>query len=287
MQSIANQIYIEDQYPGVTLGAIALNHGLIQIDAPPSPEDGRSWRAALLSLSTGIERFLINIDSHPDRTLGVRAMDCTVVAHEKTAQTFRNRPNTFKSQAEETGADWESVAGLGTVRWSPPEITFTEQMVIQWNSAPVILEHHAGPASGAIWVIIPDENVIFIGDLVLKHQPPFVASANLPDWIQSIEFLLNSPYRNSLIVSSRGGLVSLKEVEAQLALMIDLHQKVEAIGKTPNGLEDVEMLIPGLIVKLAPTADRLKQYTQRLRHGLRQYYLRRYHPAGNFENEEE
>ena len=34
MQALVNQVYIEEQFPGVTLGAIALPHGLIQ-PAPP------------------------------------------------------------------------------------------------------------------------------------------------------------------------------------------------------------------------------------------------------------
>ena len=287
MHSIANQVYIEDQYPGVVLGAIALGHGLLQIDAPPSPEDGRSWRAALLSLNSGVERFLINLDSHPDRTLGVRAMDCTVIAHEKTAQAFRNRPNAFKSQPEETGADWEAVVGLGTIRWAPPEITFTERMAIQWGNMPVVLEHHPGPASGAAWVIVPESKVIFIGDLALKRQPPFLANANLVDWINSLETLLASERCKYLLVSSRGGLIELKELETQLSLIKLIHQKVESIGKTPDGMEEVESAVSGLVASINPPADRLKQYTQRLRHGLRQYYLRRYHPASNLETEEE
>jgi hypothetical protein len=46
MEEIAKNVYIEDKYPGVTLGVISQPRGLIQIDAPPSPEDGRSWRAS-------------------------------------------------------------------------------------------------------------------------------------------------------------------------------------------------------------------------------------------------
>ena len=36
MDSINKQVYIEEQYPGVTLGVIDHPRGLIQIDAPPS-----------------------------------------------------------------------------------------------------------------------------------------------------------------------------------------------------------------------------------------------------------
>ena len=81
MQAIARDVYLENQYLGVTLGVINLSHGLIQIDAPLTPEDGRAWRAALLNLGGSAERLLINLDAHPDRTLGIRAMDCTVIAH--------------------------------------------------------------------------------------------------------------------------------------------------------------------------------------------------------------
>ena len=73
MDSINKKVYVEDQYPGVTLGVINHPRGLIQIDAPPSPDDGRSWRAALMSFGSGPERILINLDAHPDRTLGVLA----------------------------------------------------------------------------------------------------------------------------------------------------------------------------------------------------------------------
>ena len=65
MQELAENIYIEDEYAGVTLGAINLPHGLIQIDAPPSPEDSRTWRATLLNLGGGVERVLVNLDFPP------------------------------------------------------------------------------------------------------------------------------------------------------------------------------------------------------------------------------
>jgi glyoxylase-like metal-dependent hydrolase (beta-lactamase superfamily II) len=278
MLAIANHVYIEDQYPGVTLGAIALPHGLVQIDAPPSPEDGRSWRAALLNLNTGVERLLVNLDTHPDRTLGVRAMDCTVIAHEKTALAFRNQPNTFKAQGEETGADWEAVVGLGSVRWAVPEISFTSRFSIEWSNFPIVLEHHPGPAAGAIWVTLPEERIVFVGDLVVKNQPPFLASANLPEWIKSLQFLLSPAYQNYTVVSGRSGVVAPQVVQAQLTFISDLHEKIENVARAGGGPDGLESLLQPMLTGLKPPADRLKQYTQRLRHGLNHYFLRRYRP---------
>jgi len=148
MQPISDSVYIEDHYLGATLGVIQQPRGLVQVDAPPAPEDGRAWRAALMGLGSGPERVLINLDAHPDRTLGARTMDCTVIAHEKTAAVFRVRPTTFKAQGNETGSDWETIPGLGTVRWAPPEISFTNQMTLHWGEKPIILDNTPAPHRG-------------------------------------------------------------------------------------------------------------------------------------------
>ena len=50
MQPISDSVYIEDHYLGATLGVIQQPRGLVQVDAPPAPEDGRAWRAALMGL---------------------------------------------------------------------------------------------------------------------------------------------------------------------------------------------------------------------------------------------
>lgn len=286
MQTLAHQVFIEEQYPGVTLGAIALPHGLIQIDAPPSPEDARSWRAALLGLNSGVERLLVNLDAHPDRTLGARSMDCIIIAHEDTARAFRNRPNTFKAQGDETGADWESVAGLGSVRWAPPEISFTARMSIEWSNFPVLIESHAGPGIGASWIILPEAGIVFVGDLVLKNQPPFLAQARLPEWLESLSHLMKK-FPNHTIVSGRGGVVPYAAVQSQYEQLEQIHNQLEALAKKQASPDEVETLVAPFIANLKAPAHRQKQYAQRLAYGLRHYYLRCYTSSGSSEPFEE
>lgn len=276
MQSIADNVYIEDHYLGVTLGVIQQARGLVQIDAPPSPEDSRSWRAALMSLSGGPERILVILDAHPDRTLGARAMDCTVLAQEKTAQVFRTRPTTFKAQGTETGADWETIPGLGTVRWAPPEISFTSQLSLHWGETPVLFEHHPGPTAGAVWVILQDEKVVFVGDLVSKNQPPFLAHADLPAWLDGLALLLSPEYRGFTFVSGRGGTVSTSVIKAQAELIKRIHDRLEKMAKRGSSPDATEKLIEPFLAGFKSSAARHKQYAQRLRYGLRYYYARHY-----------
>ncbi len=277
MDAIAKNIYIEERYLGVTLGVIVQPRGLVQIDAPPSPEDGRTWRASLMGMGGGPERVLINLDAHPDRTLGARTMDCTVIAHEKTALAFRNRPNTFKAQGDETGANWEAIPGLGSVRWAPPEISFVEKMILHWGDSPILLESHPGPSAGAIWVIVPEEKVVFVGDAVAKGQPPFLAHASLPEWIDALKILQESDYRGFTIVSSRGGIVTPQVVRNQAEVLKRIYDKVEKLGSKKSSPTVVDKLADQLLKDFKAPAARQKQYAHRLRYGLNHYYARHYH----------
>jgi glyoxylase-like metal-dependent hydrolase (beta-lactamase superfamily II) len=283
MDSINNHVFIEEQYPGVTLGVISNSYGLIQIDAPPSPEDGRSWRAALMGLGSGPERILINLDAHPDRTLGVRAMDCSVIAHEKTAQVFRNRPSTFKAQSDETGASWETMPGLTGIRWVSPEISFTHTMTLHWGDMPILLESHPGPHQGAIWVVLPEEKIVFVGDTVLRNQPPFLAQANLPAWLEALDLLQGKEYNGFTVVGGRDGVVSAAVIKSQADFIKDLHKRLEKLSNRKQKPDLTESLIQPLVSKFkAPTA-RQKQFNQRLRYGLRHYYTRHYQSSNNNE----
>jgi glyoxylase-like metal-dependent hydrolase (beta-lactamase superfamily II) len=281
MESIAKNVYIEERFSGVTLGAIVQPRGLIQIDAPPAPEDGRTWRASLMGLGDGPERVLINLDSHPDRTLGVRMMDCTVIAHEMTARAFQNRPNTFKAQGEETGANWESIPGLGSVRWAPPEISFVHTLTLHWGGGPVLLESHPGPASGAIWVILPEEKIVFVGDAVLKGQPPFLAHADLPAWLEALQRLQSADFKGYTIVSGRSGIVTPQTVRAQADLLEKIQEKIETLSaKRSVTPAHTDKLAETLLKEFKAPAARQKQYLQRLRFGLRNYLARHYPSLG-------
>jgi len=275
MEAIAKNVFIEDKYLGVTLGVINQPRGLVLLDAPPSPEDSRMWRASLMGMGNGPERLLINLDSHPDRTLGARAMDCTVIAHENTAQAFRNRPNTFKAQGDETGANWEAIPGLGSVRWAPPEISFLDQLSLHWSDAPILLESHPGPTRGAIWVILPQEKIVFVGDTVMKGQPPFLAYADLPGWIESLGLLLSS-YKSYSVVSGRGGVVTPQVIKTQAEVLKRMHDRLDKLGKKKSSIAAADKLADQFLKDFKAPAARQKQYAQRLRYGLHHFYVRNY-----------
>jgi glyoxylase-like metal-dependent hydrolase (beta-lactamase superfamily II) len=272
MQEIANKIYIETGYPGVTLGVIDWNHGLLLIDAPFRVEDARAWRTALLNLGGGIDRLLVNLDSHVDRTFGSRSMDCTVIGHEKMTQVFRSRPISFKNQAMEMGAELELYNNLGSTRWLSPEITFSDRIEINHDAGSVVLEHHPGPTGDAIWVIIPKEGVVFLGDAVICDQPPYLWQADIPAWLEQLHLLTSNPYKNFLLVSGRGGLIPAERVKEQIKLLEKILKQIEGLVEKGAQPADTARLVSGIMKGIDFQVNREALYRKRLTWGLAQYY---------------
>lgn len=275
MHQLDRGIFYEDAYLGVTLGALVFSHGVISIDAPLRPEDARSWRSVLLNQRGGSNRLIISLDAHPDRTLGTRAFDCPIVAHQKAAQVFRNRPTIFKGQSAEGGAVWESYTDAIGMRWAAPDVTFTDALSLHWGGPEVVLEYHPGPAPGAIWVVIPQAGVVFCGDAVVINQPPFLAHADLEGWLQNLE-LLQSQYSGYLLVSGRGGLATAEHVQLQQKVLQQVLAAFEAINRKNASPETLTRLASDLLSNYRFPAEMHEIYLQRLRTGLQQCFNRRY-----------
>ncbi|HWQ83001.1 MAG TPA: hypothetical protein VN363_00450 [Anaerolineales bacterium] len=275
MRQIQRGIYFEDSYLGVTLGGLVYAHGTIMIDAPLRPEDARSWRSTLLNQRGGSNRLLVNLDSHPDRTLGARSLECAIVTHQKAANVFRTRPSIFKGQSMEMGAMWEDYDDAIGLRWANPDATFTDTMSLHWGGPEIVLESHPGPAIGAIWTTIPEEKVVFIGDAVVLNQPPFLADVEFPAWLEALNHL-EQAYADFIIISSRGGLVTLDQVQEQIDYLQKAQQLIQQYIDTKVQPEAMEELIPELIQGFTFPNRWREKYQQRLRYGLYQYHSHHY-----------
>jgi glyoxylase-like metal-dependent hydrolase (beta-lactamase superfamily II) len=280
MRQIDEGIYYEDSFPGVTLGAIIYQDGIIGIDAPIRSEDARAWRSVLMDHRGWKNRFLVSLDSHPDRTLGAKSMETIVITHEITAEIFQNRSTIFKGQIIETGSDWESFNEAIGMRWAIPEITFAKQIKIHWGTSEVILEHHPGPTPESIWVFLPEEKVVFVGDTVVPNQPPFFSDADLEIWESQLDLLLKS-YCDYVIISGRGGEVSHQEVHELRKFIRNVSRRMENLANKEASPEDTSKMVQSLLGRFNFPSLKKDQYAHRLKYGLYNYYQRKYCQSGD------
>jgi len=287
MQEIAKDIYIEDSLPGVIVGAIIHPKGTLMIDAPLRAEDARSWKAILLHQGSGNHRLLVNLDGHHDRILGNRAVGCDTIAHIETIKLLENRPNIFKGQNEDSGSEWENLLEVLGTRWLAPNLYFTDSITLHWNSSDILLEHHPGPEPGALWVIVPEQKVVFIGDTVVLKQPPFLARADIPQWLATLKLLTLKKYRDYTIISSRGGKVTQKDIRDLQKFLKGLLGRFERLASHKGQAEQTERFVNSLLKKIDFRKEYQTQYEQRLHYGLYKYYTNHYSSRQKNANEKD
>ena len=276
MDAISKHTYLESGYPGVVLGAVETKRGLFLVDAPFRVEDQQAWRLALAGLKAGRERLLVMLDSHIDRTLGVRGMETEVVGQENSVEILRSRPTAFRSQELDAGSDWEPFNLPANLRWAIPEMTYSDTLKIYWDDLPIVLEHHPGSHVAGTWLKVVEDSVVFVGDTVVTHQPPFLGYADLDAWLADLDLLLSDTYKGFKIVTGRNAVVRARSVERMHNFIEKIQNKVEAFAAHPGEVEDLLTEVPGLLRGLSFNKGLTQRYHNRLAWGLEHYYKRHY-----------
>lgn len=277
MKKIAKNIFLETSYPGVNLGILKLKRRALIIDCPLKPDDAYSFQASLRSMGIGNDRLLINLDQHFDRTIGSRAMNTSIIAQNLTAEAIEKRSAVFKAQNPDSGTAWEECSGLSGIRWLPPNLFFSDRFVLNWGEDEVAIEHHPGPTIGASWVVIPEQNIVFVGDAVASKQPPFLADAHIDSWLESLDILLSKKYANFTVVSGRSGMVATEDIRAFRIFLADVKKRVERLARRKALPETTEKMVPKLLEKFNFPDKYHDLYTSRLRYGLFKYYNNQYY----------
>jgi hypothetical protein len=88
-----------------------------------------------------------------------------------------------------------------------------------------------------------------------------------------------SSFREYTIISGRGGQIGPEEVKTQQRHLKNILRGLDRLVKRNAPPADVEHMIPNLLSDLNFPTELHDQYYQRYRHGLFQYYARRYRPS--------
>lgn len=278
MEEIANNVYLESGYPGVVLGTLRFEEGLVLIDAPFRLEDQRTWQTNLLHLGGGASKMLVMLDTHIDRTLGVRGMDLIVIGHENSLEILRDRPTTARGQDLEAGADWEPFDLPQNIRWATPDMTYTQDLLLYWDDKPVLLTHHPGSHAAGTWLQYDAEKVLFVGDSIVLNQPPFLAWADIDLWLSDLDLLESDAYKRYTIISGRNGVVKLKSITRMRTFLTSVREAVQGVSDEEGALLPLLEQVPALLKQLSFPKNLTQLYHNRLSWGLEQYIRRQTQP---------
>lgn len=212
MRKIAPRVFQESKYQGVYLGMIQTGDDILLIDAPIKLDDASEWLEEVRQ--KGDVRYLALLDSHPDRVIGARAYDLPIIAHLETMEDMRTWSDTFKGATHPLGSEVDRIKRITGVQKSIPELVFSTEMRISAGDREIVFMHKPGPRTGSMWIFVPDQGILFCGDLVTVEAPPYFGAIDLEMWLESLEALREYDSNGIQIASSRDGLINRDDINS-------------------------------------------------------------------------
>lgn len=185
LEVLADGVYALTAEGDPNVGAIEGEDFLVAFEARATPAAAREWLAMLREHTDKPVRYLVLSHYHAVRVLGASAFEADViVTHEITRDLI----------AERGQQDWDSEYGRMPRLFKEPEsipgltwptVTFSDRMTIPLggNRGDLVLRYPGrGHTEGDIVAWLPEQGVLFAGDLVEAQAALYTGDAFHTDW---------------------------------------------------------------------------------------------------------
>ncbi|OEU89306.1 MBL fold metallo-hydrolase [Streptomyces abyssalis] len=215
------------------------------VDTAATHRRAAALRETLLESGAPAPSTVVNTHHHGDHTYGNALFTprATVVGHEAC------RRETLAA-GRQLHAIWPGV-DFGDIEISAPSLTFRDELTLHTGGIEVRLLHPGvAHTTGDTVVWLPEQSVVFTGDIVFNHGTPFVPMGSLSGSLQALDRLRSLGART--VVPGHGPLAGPEvydTVERYLRYVGELARAAHARGRTP--LEAAREAQPGEFAELA------------------------------------
>jgi cyclase len=208
MIELDSNIFVETEYLGSNNSIVCTPAGLVLIDSPHRPTDAMRWRR--IAEAAGEAAYLINTDHHIDHTMGNYFLPGVIVSHARTRRMLQEKPPT--RQYIDGLLDVIDPAGqryMGDWSQRLPTITYQTRMELAVGGLTFEITHVPGhtPNNSLIW--LPQQQVLFTGDLVCEVGMPAFIEANVYACLDAVRLIEQLPVR--YLVPGHGQVCGLAE----------------------------------------------------------------------------
>ena len=219
LEVLADGVYALTAEGDPNVGAIEGEDFLVCVEALATPVAAREWLSRLRQHTDKPVRYLVLSHYHAVRVLGASAFSAEIiVTHEKTRELI----------AERGRQDWESEYGRMPRLFKHPEtipgltwptVTFSERLTIPLGGrrGDLVLQYCGrGHTEGDVVAWLPEQRILFAGDLVEAQAALYTGDAFHRDWMGATLDRVEALGADQL-VGGRGDVVTGDGVGAAIA----------------------------------------------------------------------
>jgi cyclase len=236
---------------GANAGFVIGDDGVLVIDTFENEAAAKQLLAEIRKLTKLPIKFVVNTHYHLDHVAGNRVFKDTgavIIAHLYVADWIQTENLKF------FGKNIKPEQKLMVDSLVPPDILYTEELVLSLGKRRVMLGHQLGHTGGDTVVAVPDARVYFFGDLFWRRTLPNLIDATVADWLGLRGFAKanREAMETYTLVPGHGEVGTASDLDEFLGYLGDLEAHVrEALNAGKDGDELIATVLPEMKEKYA------------------------------------
>ena len=228
-----------DPNTGIVIG----DDSVMVLDTQATPIMARKVIEKIRTVTDKPIEYIVVSHYHAVRVLGASAYGAEqIIASQDTYDLIVERGDEdFKSELERFPRLFNGVESIPGLTW--PTITFKGEMTVWMGQREVrLMQLGRGHSKGDTVIWLPQEKVLFSGDLVEYGATPYTGDAYLNDWPQTLERL--AELEPVALVPGRGDALTtpqscLEAIEGTKSFLHDMFESVKQGRKAGKSLKEV------------------------------------------------
>ena len=213
---------------GANAGIIIGQDFLVAVDSLISSREGKRFLKDIHKISKKPIKFLVDTHYHLDHSLGnseFAKLGAIIIAHENDRENMQKAGEGMLHYAKQSGLSDQDLQGT---KLAYPTLTFSDRVTLNLGNNQVEFLF-IGPShtTGSVLVFIPQEKVLFTGDLLFTDCHPFLGDANIAGWIKVLDYIMTMDVDK--IIPGHGPVSSKKDVADLKKYLLVFDQKAKEL----------------------------------------------------------
>lgn len=270
LQEIADRVYIELDYEGANVGCVLTDEGAVVVDTPMIPEEAKHWAETVAQLTDTV-LFVFNTDHHRAHILGNQHFDAPILSHEAAWKEMANYKDTFIDRTKNLFKKRQDVQKqFDRVKIIKPELCFTGRLIMQKGGRELHFIHLGGHTPATSGLYLPDEKILFTGDLIVVDEHPALGQCDSEEWLSRLRWLRRQKYEQ--LVPGHGPLCNVEASEPVSEYIRAMRSKVRSQYKSGRTKAEAAVVISQMLDFFPYRSGEKSIIEKRIRAGVSRVY---------------
>ncbi len=221
---------------GANAGIIIGKDGIVIIDTLVSSNEAKRFIKDIRKVSDKPIKYVVNTHYHLDHTFGnadFKRLGAVIISHTNDGNNLKTHGETALKNAKNYGLSEKDMKGT---KIAYPVLTFNERMEIDLGDRKIeLIYFRQSHTDGSIMVYLPDNKILFAGDILFTGYHPFMGEGDIEGWLKTLDYIMAMDVEK--IIPGHGPVSTKKDIEDMKDYLIAFDKKAKELAAKSDNAE--------------------------------------------------